>query len=120
MRPVRSWKSAAAAPTPISDGTWSVPFASSPWHDEHPVWYSARPAATSSGSSAPSFVAVCPAAYDATNTTAPTATHATAPPSVSRRLLIDGSSMSAHRIRKIVVKRQTHTTSTKCQYQVVA
>ena len=38
MRPVRSWKSAAAAPTPTNDGTWSDPVASSPWQDEHPVW----------------------------------------------------------------------------------
>ena len=37
MRPVATWKSTDAAPTPISEGAIAAPSALIPWHEEHPL-----------------------------------------------------------------------------------
>jgi hypothetical protein len=36
MRPVPTWKSTEAAPTPIKEGAISEPSAFKPWHEEQP------------------------------------------------------------------------------------
>ena len=36
IRPVATWKSTDAAPTPISDGATELPSALRPWQDEQP------------------------------------------------------------------------------------
>src|SRR3954451_2201337 len=48
MRPVLTWKSTAAAPTPIRLGAWVPPSALRPWHDEQPARKRARPSRTCS------------------------------------------------------------------------
>src|SRR5690606_8847851 len=55
IRPVLTWKSTAAAPTPISEGASSRPSADGPWQVAQFAWNRARPAAmtSSSGASAP-------------------------------------------------------------------
>ena len=48
MRPVDTWKSTEALPTPTSVGPWLVPSPLSPWQEAHPAEENnARPAATS-------------------------------------------------------------------------
>ena len=37
MRPVPTWKSTEAAPTPMSEGAINAPSALSPWQEEHPL-----------------------------------------------------------------------------------
>src|SRR5574338_413347 len=54
--PVRSWKSAEAAPTPIRVGPSGVPSPASPWHEAQAVRNRALPAATGSSCST-AFVA---------------------------------------------------------------
>src|ERR1700755_1084839 len=46
MRPVDTWKSTAAEPTPIRLGPEPVPAAVSPWQVEQPCRWRARPALT--------------------------------------------------------------------------
>ena len=45
MRPVPTWKSTAAAPTPIRDGAWLVPSAKLPWQLAQLSLNSVRPSA---------------------------------------------------------------------------
>ena len=47
MRPVRSWKSAAAAPTPINEGPSAVPCPAVPWQLAHRALKTACPAEAS-------------------------------------------------------------------------
>ena len=46
IRPVLTWKSTAAAPTPTREGPCEVPSPLSPWQEEHVTWNSALPSAT--------------------------------------------------------------------------
>ena len=46
MRPVPTWKSTAAAPTPIRDGAIDPPSALRPWHEEQPLRNICRPSET--------------------------------------------------------------------------
>ena len=43
MRPVPTWKSTEAAPTPISEGAISAPSAFNPWQEEQPFKKICRP-----------------------------------------------------------------------------
>ena len=43
MRPVPTWKSTDAAPTPINEGAICEPSAFNPWHEEQPFRNSWRP-----------------------------------------------------------------------------
>jgi hypothetical protein len=43
MRPVATWKSTDAAPTPIRDGAIAAPSAFNPWQEEHPFRKSCLP-----------------------------------------------------------------------------
>ena len=48
MRPVDTWKSTDAAPTPTSEGAVAVPSAFGPWHVAQLAWNSFWPVSMSS------------------------------------------------------------------------
>jgi len=68
MRPVPTWKSTAAAPTPISDGPLAVPAAEGPWHVAQLAWNSFSPVAMSVASA---FTGAAPADVGASTAYSP-------------------------------------------------
>ena len=83
MRPVPTWKSTAAAPTPIRDGAFSVPDAAGPWQVEQLAWNSFSPVATSSAVAV--FVAASADEGATTAYTAPTSSSASSRSSAGAR-----------------------------------